>query len=140
MEEHFVMQALDKEIHFIEELAKMHRLTKSWVYRALLKAIEQKFAKKGLPKKYIKERPPFFEDAHRKTLIVFYSDKNSWFMLARTWNMELSSLIRLTIELYKKGILQPDFLSVYTVKTSKGYTGGTLQKTPVGLARYGYLY
>ena len=125
MIERFVMNMLDKDILKIEILAREQGCTMSWIYRALLFAVSKKF-ECGLPEDIEIRRPVKFDFPFRLTTICFYGDKSKWFSLARIWQVELSSLIRFSLDLYYKGELELDFDDVKTVKEIKTSNRGKL--------------
>lgn len=125
--ERFAMNIPDKDIAFVEKLAREYGCTMSWIYRAILFALAKKF-KKGFPGDLDIHRPDKFVFPFRQTTVCFYGDKVRWMVLSRIWHVELGPLIRFGLDLYYKGELDLDLDDLKTVKEVKIVEKGKFTK------------
>ena len=116
--ERFIVNMPDKIIMEIELLARENGCTMSWLYRAVLFALEKKFHR-GLPDDVDIQRPTQFLENFRQATVCFYGDKKKWMSLSRIWQVELGPLLRYGLLIYFNGELELDLESPKTVKEIK---------------------
>ena len=114
----------------------------SWVYRAILKALDKQYHGHFPYENEEIKRPKKFHVPFRQTVVCFYGDKMKWMTLTRIWRIELGPLIRFGLRLYYAGKLDLDLEKPYTVKEVKSSSLGkkTRKKSKTKKSRYTYLY
>ena len=137
--ERFIVNMPDKIINKIELLARERGCTMSWIYRAVLFALEKKFHS-GLPEDLDICRPIQFIEDFRQATVCFYGDKKKWMSLSRIWQVELGPLLRYGLDLYFKGKLKLDLESPKTVKEIKIALKGKNNRKRSGRGGKRYIY